>query len=65
MEQRFEAGGQLCAVALVKGLFLHRRERVESRAVLAALGLDLAAPPMPEMLRHWTDLGALKKQHVS
>ena len=62
MEQRFVAGGRLCAVALVKGLFLQRRERVESRAVLAALGLDLTAPQMPEIVRHWNDLAALKKQ---
>jgi acyl-CoA thioesterase FadM len=65
MEQRFVAGGRLCAVALVKGLFLHRRERVESRAVLAALHLDLAAPDMPEVVRHWNDLATLKKQHLS
>lgn len=31
-EKRFAAGGRLCAVALVKGLFLHRRERVQSRS---------------------------------
>ena len=65
MEQRFVAGGRLCAVALVKGLFLHRRERVESRAVLAALHIDLAAPDMPEVVRHWNDLATLKKQHLS
>jgi acyl-CoA thioesterase FadM len=65
MEQRFLAGGRLCAVALVKGLFLHRRERVESRTVLAALGIDSAAPDMPEVVRHWNDLANLKKQHTS
>ena len=65
MEQRFVAGGRLCAVALVKGLFLHRHERVLSRAVLAALHLDLAAPDMPEVVRHWNDLATLKKQHLS
>jgi len=64
MEQRFLAAGQLCAVALVKGLFLHRRERVESRTVLAALHLDLAAPDMPEVVRHWNSLAILKKQHM-
>ena len=65
MEQRFVAGGRLCAVALVKGLFLHRRERVQSRAVLAALHIDLAAPDMSEVVRHWNDLATLKKQHLS
>ena len=63
MEQRFEAGGRLCAVALVKGLFLHRRERVQSHAILAALRLDgMPAPAMPETVRHWNALAALKKQ---
>lgn len=64
MEQRFLASGRLCAVALVKGLFLHGRERIESRTVLAALGLDMAAPEMPEMVQHWNDLAVLKKQHA-
>ena len=61
MEQRFEADGRLCALALVKGLFLYRHERVESRAVLSALDLDLVAPQMPEIVRHWNDLAILKK----
>ncbi|HJW82114.1 MAG TPA: thioesterase family protein, partial [Acidiferrobacterales bacterium] len=65
MEQRFLAGGRLCAVALVKGLFLHRHERVQSRTILAALGIDPAAPHMPEVVRHWNDLATLKKQHLS
>jgi len=64
IEQRFVAGGRLCAVALVKGLFLHQRERVEMHAVLAALRLDSVAPDMPEVVRHWNDLATLKKQHL-
>jgi acyl-CoA thioesterase FadM len=64
MEQRFVAGGRLCAVALVKGLFLHRHERVESHALLAALGLDPVTPDLPEVVRHWNDLATLKKQHL-
>lgn len=64
IEQRFVAHGRLCALAMAKGLFLRRRERVENRAVLALLGLDMAAPGMPEVVRHWNDLTALKKQHL-
>lgn len=64
IEQRFIAGGRLCAVGMVKGLFLHGRERVSSQAVLNLLGLDLAAPDLPEVVRHWNDLAALKKQHL-
>jgi len=65
MEQRFEAGGQLCAVALVKGLFLCRGKRVQSREILAALHFDTVAPAMPEVVRHWNGLAALKKQHLN
>jgi len=64
IEQRFMVRGRLCAVGMVKGLFLRGRERVESRAVLAALGLAVTAPDMPEVVRHWNDLSALKKQHL-
>lgn len=63
MEQRFLAGGRLCAVALVKGLFLQRRERVDSKTVLAALGLETPAPAMPQIVRHWNALTTLKKQY--
>jgi acyl-CoA thioesterase FadM len=61
IEQRFEAGGKLHAIGMVKGLFLHGRAHVESRAVTAMLGLDTPAPDMPEALRHWIALGELKK----
>lgn len=64
IEQRFLAGGRLCAVAMVKGVFLHRHTRIESRAILEMLGLDLAAPDMPEAVRHWNDLSTFKKQHL-
>jgi acyl-CoA thioesterase FadM len=62
IEQRFEVDGRLHAIGMVKGLFLHGRERVESRAVMAMLGLDMPAPDMPEALRHWIALSELKKQ---
>ncbi len=63
IEQRFEAGDQLCAIALVKGLFVTRGHRIESGAVLRMLNLDIDAPHMPEVVRHWNDLSALKKKH--
>jgi len=65
MEQRFVAGGQLRAVALVKGLFLHRGKPVKNRAILAALNLDSTAPDMPEVVRLWNGLAVLKKQHLN
>lgn len=64
IEQRFVSPGRLHAVGMVKGLFLHGRERVESRAVLNALGLTLAPPEVPDVVKHWNDLAALKKQQL-
>lgn len=62
IEQRFESPERLHAVAMVKGLFLHGHERVETRAVLAAFGIDQPAPAVPDVVRHWNDLAVLKKQ---
>lgn len=62
IEQRFEVGGRLHAIGMVRGLFLYGRERVESRALLAMLGLDTAPPDMPDVLRRWIALSELKKQ---
>jgi acyl-CoA thioesterase FadM len=64
IEQRFVAGGRLHAVGMVKGLFLHGRERVESRAVLELLGLERSPPDLPEVVQHWNHLAVLKKQHL-
>lgn len=64
IEQRFVADDRLFAIGMVKGLFLHGRERVESRALLAALGLPNTPPALPDVVRHWNDLAGLKKQHL-
>ncbi len=63
VEQRFESKGRLCAVALVKGLFVTKGRPVESSAVLKMLNIDVNAPRMPEVVRHWNDLASLKKKH--
>ncbi len=62
MEHRFESGGELCAHAFVKGLFLEKGRRISSPEVAAALGTTVAPPPMPEELRIWAELGNVKKQ---
>ncbi len=62
MEQRFESDGMLCAHAFVKGLFLDEGGRVTNSEVAAELGYTGAAPPMPEELRIWAELGSVKKQ---
>lgn len=64
LEQRFERGGTLYATSLVRGLFLKKRGRVPSAAVLDALGIAAEPPAMPDVLRHWKDLTHLKRQHT-
>jgi acyl-CoA thioesterase FadM len=64
MEQRFERRGVLHAVAFVKGVFLRGRNRVATAQVVAALDPTLKAPPMPDAVRHWKDMGELKKRHT-
>jgi acyl-CoA thioesterase FadM len=64
MEQRFESEGALCAHAYVKGLFLDTKGRVANSTVVAELGFTESAPPMPEELRLWVDLGNAKKQRA-
>jgi acyl-CoA thioesterase FadM len=64
MEQRFERGGTLHAVAYVKGVFLKGRARIPTAQVVAALDPSLSAPPMPAVLRHWGEMTELKKRHT-
>jgi acyl-CoA thioesterase FadM len=64
MEQRFEAHDELCAHAFVKGLFLGTEGRVSNPAVLSMLGHAGTAPPMPDELRIWAELGSAKRQRA-
>jgi len=64
IEQRFERAGTLRAVAIVKALFIAHGRRLTPAEVLTAVGINVPAPAMPEMLRHWNRLSALKKEHV-
>ncbi len=61
LEQSFECGGQLCAQAYVKGVFLHKGARVPNAKVLQAIGYAEAPPPMSEALQHWAALSASKR----
>lgn len=63
IEHRFEVNGRLCAQATVKGLFLAGRERVASQRVVEMLGLTIDPPPAPDLIRHWNELGVLKRRH--
>lgn len=64
MEQRFESDGILCAHAFVKGLFLGKGRRISNSVVVAELGYTGEAPPFPEELRIWAEMGNVKKQNA-
>lgn len=64
IEQRFERRGTVCAVAIVKGLLVAKGRKVSTADLLKILGLDVQAPPMPDMLKHWNDLSVLKRAHT-
>jgi acyl-CoA thioesterase FadM len=62
IEQRFEVDRRLHAIALVKGVFLAGRVRVDSDEVLRAVAPGFVPPDIPEVVRHWNTLTTLKKQ---
>lgn len=64
IEQRFERGGRLHALAHIKGLFVHGSAPVANSRVLALTGSEIAAPPPPAVIGEWNALLALKKQHT-
>jgi acyl-CoA thioesterase FadM len=65
IEQKFESRGVLCAHAYVKGLFLRKGAKVSNTEAVAAAGYTEAAPPLPEELRLWAELGNAKKQRAA
>jgi acyl-CoA thioesterase FadM len=65
LEQRFESRGALCAHGFVKGLFLGRGRKIANSEITAAIGWQGAAPPLPEALRIWSELGSVKKQSAA
>lgn len=64
LEQKFEAAGRLCAHAFVKGVFLKNGRVVPNVELVARAGHRGAAPPMPEELRLWAELGSAKRERA-
>jgi len=62
MEQRFECRGQLCALCLVRGLFIHDKEKIQSQRVLALTGAMPEKPDKLAMVEHWQHLIAEKRK---
>jgi hypothetical protein len=57
-EQRFESRGQICAVALARGLFRDRQGNVSPARTLEAIGIRAASPPPPAYVSGWTEADA-------
>lgn len=62
IEHQFvNAQGRLCAVALIRGLFMVNAEKITPQQAMTLLGPIPPAPPMPESVRQWNALLALKR----
>ena len=65
LEQRFERAGRLHASATVRGLFVARGQPVPTAELLRVAGVRTPAPPMPEVVAHWKELTALKRERAA
>jgi acyl-CoA thioesterase FadM len=63
VEQRFERGGDLLAIALVKGLFLGPEGRIPTQAVVDASGHSLESPPAPEAVLAWQEAERVLREY--
>lgn len=61
IEQRFETNGKLYASAMIRGLFLTGSQKVSTEAVLALSPAGLSRGEMPELIKCWNAVLALKK----
>ncbi|SFF50728.1 Acyl-CoA thioesterase FadM [Fontimonas thermophila] len=52
-EHCFVRNGRVCAVVLVRYLFLSRRGKVPPTKVLQMCGYDAVSPPLPDWVLHW------------
>ncbi len=61
MEQRFIVGKHLCALAMVKGLFIGRKNKIPTTAIIKLLDDNITQPAMPEFIKRWQEMLAVKK----
>ena len=57
-EQRFTAGGELVASALVRGLLRGRQGNIAPTTVLAAAGHEVSSPAMAPAISKWSEADA-------
>lgn len=56
MEQNFIANGELCARALVRGVFRHKNKSIPIPVILDAIGEAPYYPERPAVIDHWVAL---------
>lgn len=60
-EQRFEVNGELYALALAKGVFIAKKEKVPMSAIMAATSDYHNIAPSNEIILHWKNMAETKK----
>lgn len=55
IEHRLEKGGEVCARALVKGVFRGPEGNIPVPKLLAALGAEAPELPLPDVVKYWRD----------
>lgn len=64
-EHNFEAGGQLRAIAIVRGVFVQNRTIVPLHEIVSLAGADPAAPPPSRLMEQWKMLLEVKKEEYA
>jgi len=60
-DHQFIAGGQLCAVLQVRGVFVHGKKILPMQDILALTGENVEAPDKPVNVEYWQKLIDAKK----
>ena len=64
-EQKFIARRTLCAIALVRGVFLHHGKKVPMEKIQQIIGENVPAPEFPLTVQRWKELMELKKSGMN
>lgn len=67
IEQNFVSNGEICAQALVKGVFRHKGKNIPIPVIMETIGASVHYPEPPTLVRYWRDLesGILRSQKTS
>lgn len=63
LEQKFQHNDQLCAVALLKILFVSHERKVSPQDIINLLPHPPARPPIPHVIKYWQEAEKASKNH--